>query len=242
MQDRLLVSPILNIAELDHYDNMLVSWFEDLPEFLRSTKIPAPGLQDARAVLKWRYENIRLLLHRPLVLDTLLRQTPFHNLSSDEQTVVKKCRELAAEAILSIQCEWRSNKISCWNAIWFLFQACLVPIMALAIEPPETENYQSWISQAQMAIATCTSMSDLTLAGHKTRAFLERLLLAALKLPNGTPQSQLHGDFQAPLQSAMELLSDEWDLVTRQEFVPGFNSPDFPYLDGPPVYQQYHVP
>ena len=158
---------------------MLVSWFEALPHFLRLPDPNAPGLQDARLVLRWRYQSIRILLHRPLILDTVLRKIQFHHLSAPEQGIISKCREIAAESIHSIQSEWLPNKICCWNAIWFLFQACLIPLMALAIEPTGSDDYQSWYSQVRIGIAVCGNMSELSPAGQRTGAFLERLLLAS---------------------------------------------------------------
>lgn len=70
-----------------------------------------PELHDVRNILKWRYLNIRMILHRAVVLDTTERQRPFQNLGSEEQDVVRQCRNISAEPIFAIQVDWRPNKM-----------------------------------------------------------------------------------------------------------------------------------
>lgn len=118
---------------------------------------------------------MRILIHRAVVLDTTARQVPLSNLGLDEQRMVKKCRELAAESILNIKSQWRPNKISGWNAVWFLFQACLVPLMALAIEPADSEGYQEWQGLVRTGIILCEKMERWSLVGRKTKSVLENL-------------------------------------------------------------------
>jgi hypothetical protein len=64
---------------------------------------------------------MRIILHRAVVLNTTERRIPFSSLDAEEQEIVRRCREIAAELIFSMQAEWRPNKMSGWNAVWFLF-------------------------------------------------------------------------------------------------------------------------
>jgi hypothetical protein len=178
-----MVDPILGSEELQHFDEMLISWFQNLPIFLRFDDSSAPGLQDARLVLKWRYQNILFLLHRPILLDTVIRKVPLESLPTTDQ-IVSKCRDIAADSIFGIQAEWRPTKICCWNAVWFLFQACLIPLMALAVEPADHCEYQSWYNEVQIAISVCENMSQLSPVGRKTKGFLERLFLTVVNAPS----------------------------------------------------------
>lgn len=157
----------------------------------KSTNIPAfrfddssATVEDARLVLKWRYQNIRFLLHRPILLDTVMRKVSLESLPTTDQIIVSKCRDIAADSIFGIQAEWRPTKICCWNAVWFLFQACLIPLMSLAVEPTDHCEYQSWYNQVQIAIAVCENMSQLSPVGRKTKEFLERLFLAVVNVPS----------------------------------------------------------
>ncbi|KAL3483183.1 fungal-specific transcription factor domain-containing protein [Aspergillus germanicus] len=117
IQDRLMASPILTGTELVSYDNMLTSWFNAVPIFLRFSEVSTPRLHDARVVLKWRFQNTRILLYRPYILDAVVRNARLCDISVEEQAAVKHCRDLAADAISTIQCEWQPNTISCWHGV-----------------------------------------------------------------------------------------------------------------------------
>lgn len=176
IQARLQTSPILDWKEIGAYDKMLVDWYQQLPPFMRSPNPCPSSLQVVRAVFNWRYQNIRILLHRAVVLDATIRQIPFASLEAEEQKVVAQCRKLAAESIQSIKNEWRPTKMSGWNAVWFLFQACLIPLMALATESPEDPSFATWRAEVQTGISLCESMAMWSLVGKKTKGVLERLL------------------------------------------------------------------
>lgn len=240
IQDRFLITSVLSDEELYVYDNMLTSWFAGLPLFLRLSDPSAPGLHDARLVLKWRYQNIRLLLHRPLLLDTVIRKVQFEFLSPSEQSIVSKCRHIAAESIFSIQAEWRATKMCCWNAVWFLFQACLIPLMALAIEPTGSSDYQTWCNQVQISIAVCDDMAQLSPTGHKTKAFLEQLFLAIVKISPQNQQYQPNTDVQVPLDTVMELLTGDWDHLNGYDAFSQYNTPDISSLEDQFFLQPYN--
>ena len=179
IQSRLQISPILDPREIASFDKMLVEWFERLPLFMRFPHPCSLRLRVVRSVFNWRYQNIRILLHRAVALDATIRQISFSKLGDEEQNVVAQCRQLAAESILCIKSEWQPTKMSGWNGVWFLFQACLIPLMALATEPPdENGKYLEWTQQVEIGIALCRDMSPWSLVGEKTRVVLEQLLKA----------------------------------------------------------------
>ncbi|KAJ5678794.1 hypothetical protein N7462_007038 [Penicillium macrosclerotiorum] len=238
IQDRLLVSSILSHDELQFYDKMLVSWFETLPSFLKSSGASALDLQDARLVLKWRYQNIRFLLHRPLLLDTVIRKTPFFCLSSNEKAIVSRCREIAAESISSIQTEWRPNKICCWNAIWFIFQACLIPLMALAVESTEHTQYRSWCHQVEVAITVCDEMSRFSPVGQRTKIFLQKLYFAVAE--DAMQTSMSFGATEAPpsLDTIMGIFAGDWES-SNGGFFPQLNPSCISDMDDQFLLAQY---
>jgi hypothetical protein len=238
IQDRLLINSLLDDSEIQFYDDMLLSWFETLPPFLRLPDPNVPDFQDARVVLKWRYQNIRFLLHRPLVLDTVIQKTPLHCLPTNEQAIVSRCRNIAAESILSIQAEWRPNKICCWNAMWFMFQACLVPLMALALEPTDHPEYPNWCDQVQIGIATCEEMSKFSPVGQRTKACLEQIFMAAIK---GSPPTfrYEHISTQPPLDTIMGIFANDWDHLNGDEILSQFTTPASSYIDDQFLHAQY---
>ena len=209
------MSSFLAFKEISILDQTLVGWYEALPPFMKSP-YPCPSeLHDVRNILKWRYLNMRMILHRAVVLDTTERQVPFRNLGSEEQDVVRQCRNIAAESIFAIQVDWRPNKMCGWNAVWFLFQACLVPLMALAVESEEHEDYLKWQEQVVVVIELCEMMDSWSLVGRKTKEVIQKLFEASKRPHNMMVTSdQLAGFIQDPQEcffgdSWQEVLSDE---------------------------------
>jgi hypothetical protein len=91
------------------------------PEFLRTP----------RAIMHWRYQNLRMLMHRPMLLATTLRKTPYTSLSAEEKVAVARCRLIAGQAIADIDASCPHELIAGWNAVWLMFQAAMVPLVSL---------------------------------------------------------------------------------------------------------------
>ncbi|KAJ5713856.1 uncharacterized protein N7483_011037 [Penicillium malachiteum] len=212
IQEKIFISSLLELQEIQFYDNLLLSWFDNLPRFLQIPEPTLPDIQDARLILKWRYQNIRLLLYRPILLNTLERQVPLDQMTIDEQIAVSKCREIAAETILSIQTEWRPTKVCCWHASGLLFQACLVPLMALAIESRENSNYANWYTKVQIGIAISDAMSQLDPVNRRTKESLDRLFRAVI----GTSCSEPFLDSTQRSLSFESILSRDWHHMDEQ--------------------------
>ena len=174
--------------ELQTYDNLLGSWFRSLPSFLRCPGSGARDVHGTHLILKWRYLNLRHLLFRPILLDAVIRKSRSENLASNEQAAVAKCRDIAAESVFSIQAGWLPNVVCCWNAVWFLSQACFVPLMALAVESPDNHDYQNWCNQVQIGIKVCGDMSQVSPFGERTRLFLEKLFFTTITCSQNIPQ------------------------------------------------------
>lgn len=235
----MLVNSVMADGELQIYDQMLLSWFESLPPFFQSVNICPPELQDARVVLKWRYHNIRFLLHRPILLDTVIRNLQMEDLALNEQISVSRCRDLAMETIFSIQTEWRPNKICCWNAVWFLFQACLIPLMAIAVESKDHPDYQNWCNQVQIGIDACEEMSQFSPVGLKTKVFLAQLFMAILNPPQ-IFNFPVDAGLQPPMDTVMSLFASDWDQLNGYDAFGELNPGRNPYLDDQVHMQSYH--
>ncbi|KAJ9133856.1 Fungal specific transcription factor domain-containing protein [Pleurostoma richardsiae] len=222
IQSRLHMSPILERKEIAAYDKMLVDWYRQLPAYMQPPNPCPASLQVVRAVFTWRYQNIRILLHRAVVLDATIRQILFAGLEAEEQKVVAQCRQLAAESILSIKSEWRPTKMSGWNGVWFLFQACLVPLMALATEAPEDPDSPNWRAQVQTGIALCNDMAPWSLVGGKTKAVLEQLLRGTERVCQGDASADpCTADLDAlPYQLNQSFFGGDWSDVMGGEDYP----------------------
>jgi hypothetical protein len=229
IQLRLQTSPILDPAEIASFDKTLVDWFRQLPSFMHSPSPCPTHLQIIRDVFNWRYQSIRILLHRAVVLDATIRQLPWAHLGEGDQQVVAKCRELAADSIACIRRDWQPTKMSGWNAVWFLFQACLIPLMALATEPAgDYDDYLKWRELVEVSIGLCREMSRWSLVGEKTSTVLNQLLKATEKPGIG----EWVASRENPLDELLDGLSPsffdaEWNDVIGWHFPSGFDQSHF---------------
>jgi hypothetical protein len=132
-----------------------------------------------RFVMKWRWQNMRILLHRPVLLSTALRRTPFSILSPDEQVTVGNCRILAAQTIVDISAECLPDLISGWNAVWFVFQAAMVPLVSLFSDSSMSEEAKSWEASVEAAIVFLGRMERWSIQAKKSLSAVQSLYGAA---------------------------------------------------------------
>jgi hypothetical protein len=119
IQDKLSSSPTIPFDEVVQLDADLVRWWDDLPSILTTDDedtIPK-FLKIARLVMKWRYQNLRIILHRPYLLSASLRKTQFQNLTAEEKVAIGKCRLIAAKTIEEIASECKEDVICGWNGV-----------------------------------------------------------------------------------------------------------------------------
>jgi hypothetical protein len=123
VQDKLSSSPQIAFDEVVQLDAELVRWWDDLPTIL--TKDPEDSVPSfltvPRLVMKWRYQNLRIVLHRPYLLSAALRKAPFTSLTAEEKVTIGKCRLIAAKTIEEIAAECKEDVICGWNGVVRLF-------------------------------------------------------------------------------------------------------------------------
>lgn len=135
IQDVLSATPLLPFTELNRLDKELLQWHTDLPPVLkRDTSFASDNrrhkssnqartremLETPSIIMLWRYQNLRLLLHRPYVLATALRDGHETPLSAEEKVGVGRCQAVAARTITDISNMCREDLLSGWNGVWFM--------------------------------------------------------------------------------------------------------------------------
>jgi hypothetical protein len=135
IQDALSATPLLPFSELNRLDKELLQWHTDLPPILKrdmssvlenrrhkSSKQERNReiLETPSTIMLWRYQNLRLLLHRPYVLATALRDGNETQLSAEEKVGVGRCQAIAARTIADISNLCREDLLSGWNGVWFM--------------------------------------------------------------------------------------------------------------------------
>lgn len=88
-------------------------------------------LKTPRAIMHWRYQNLRMLMHRPYLLAATLRRTTKATLSHEERIAMSRCRDMAGQSIYDINANCAENLIAGWTGVWLMFQAVMVPLVSL---------------------------------------------------------------------------------------------------------------
>jgi len=172
------LSPLPRAEERSGLDAQLVEWSDKLPWVLRSTDPCPEALYTARCVLKWRYQNMRIVLHRPVLLNLANRGWKYHP-SADELKAVELCRAIAKQTIEDISREWTQNQMSGWNAVWFMYQASMIPLVSMFWESWNTAKVRDWQHQIEIVLESFADMADWSLSARRSREVVSRMYEAS---------------------------------------------------------------
>ncbi|KAL7790752.1 fungal-specific transcription factor domain-containing protein [Trichoderma ceciliae] len=179
IQDMLAVSPLLKTEDRSHLDGLLVDWFNNLPWLLRSTEPCVEPLHLSRCIMVWRYWNLRMLLYRPVLL-TLASRADLPTTEQD-MAAVEICQGAARETVDSISRAWMRQQMSGWNAVWFLYQAAMIPLVSLLWQPDNPSVVQ-WRAQIESTLDLLEAMQDWSLTARRSRDVVSRLLEAGSQI------------------------------------------------------------
>ncbi|KAL7947769.1 fungal-specific transcription factor domain-containing protein [Trichoderma barbatum] len=189
IQDMLAVTPLLNTEDRNHLDSLLVDWFNNLPWLLRSTEPCVEPLHLSRCVMTWRYWNLRMLLYRPVLLTLASKaQLP---MTEHDIAAVEICQGAARETVDSISKGWMRQQMSGWNAVWFLYQAAMIPLVSLLWQP-DNPSVTQWRAQIETTLELFTAMKDWSLTARRSRDVVSRLLEASTQISNARQGSGPH--------------------------------------------------
>jgi hypothetical protein len=189
IQDTLAISPLLSTEDRGELDNRLVSWYNAQPWLLRTSDPCAEPLYIARCVMKWRYVNLRMLLHRPVLLN-LASNGLSARIPDGELAAVETCRQLAQHIIEDIAREWSRNQMSGWNGVWFLYQAAMVPLVSIMWEW-SSPSVPQWRGQIETILELLDVMEDWSLAARRSREVVLRMYEASHRSGNAINGPQL---------------------------------------------------
>ncbi|KAG7043761.1 fungal specific transcription factor domain-containing protein [Colletotrichum scovillei] len=190
IQDLLAISPLLRAEDRCNLDGQLVNWYSSLPWLLRTTDPCAEPLYIARCIMKWRYQNLRMLLHRPVLL-SLASNGSLSHVAEQDVTAIETCRSLAKQTIEDIAREWTRNQMSGWNAVWFLYQAAMIPLVSTFWEW-NSPRVADWHQQIETILDLLEAMEDWSLAAKRSREVVWRMYEAS-RQPSMRSESPLQG-------------------------------------------------
>lgn len=215
IQDTMALSPLPPAAERTALDNALVEWSNNLPWVLRCTEPCPEAIYTARCVLKWRYQNLRIVLHRPVLLN-LASRGPRYKATEDELHSVELCRLIAKQTIGDIGREWTQNQMSGWNAVWFLYQAAMIPLVSMFWEWKDATNMRDWQLQIESVLGSLNDMSDWSLSARRSR----EVVLKMFEASKG-PRTREHS--RRPSMSGLSLQHEQEAGPSGQLFGDGVN-------------------
>ncbi|KAM0458026.1 hypothetical protein ACHAO4_002747 [Trichoderma viride] len=189
VQDMLAMNPLLRAEDRSHLDSLLVDWYNNLPWLLRSTEPCVEPLHLSRSIMIWRYWNLRMLLYRPVLL-TLACKTE-SPIEEQDVVAVQTCQNAARETIDSISMGWTRQQMSGWNAVWFLYQAAMIPLVSILWQP-ESPSVIQWRAQVESILDLFEAMQDWSLTARRSRDVVSRLLEAGSQISNARQGAGLY--------------------------------------------------
>lgn len=206
IQDMLAISPLLRTEDRCNLDDQLVNWYSNLPWLLRTTDPCAEPLYIARCIMKWRYQNLRMLLHRPVLLN--LASSGASHAAEHDIAAIEACRDLAKQTIEDISREWTRNQMSGWNAVWFLYQAAMIPLVSIFWQW-DSPRVPDWQKQIETILELLESMEDWSLAARRSREVVWRMYEASRQLE---PGMRTHSPLQRLVTDHAMLMGDGSEL------------------------------
>ncbi|KAJ9658433.1 hypothetical protein H2198_003717 [Neophaeococcomyces mojaviensis] len=205
-----LISSIPSAQEMLRLDEAdLQSWLAEVPSFFHPGVPQQPKYRLCHAILQWRWRNFRLLMFRPYLMRRFMKHRADANQSdaSDapgehDETAIRLCLETAQESIHMISNFWNSsqqNVLTCWYALYFLFQAVLIPVICLRNDT-YSDLAPGWRDEILVALEAITDMNRLNPAASRCHSAITKLCGPYLALDitewhsptNESPQTQMN--------------------------------------------------
>ena len=132
---------------------------------------------------------------------------------------VQRCNVASSKTISQISSFWSShqqrNMIAGWYALYFLFQAVMIPVICLR-NNPQAEAASSWRDQIQMSILTLRDMAPLSEAANKCLDIIDTLC-GSLLLGDEDLQCQ-EPTYESPQTQLDNLASWIWASMSTEHF------------------------
>jgi transcriptional regulatory protein GAL4 len=227
MYNKLITRPSPSAREVLEMDKQIAEFQENLPSYFKE-EIPIDFHYDNFLVLTrfrliWRYKNLRIMMFRPFILQRVLSEgdTPLRLLNGpNEKQCRRECLRNAHETILSVSdfvSNYSLSNLGVWYAVFFLFQACLIPLVCACSEP-DSEHAGDWKMDIEATKAVLTGLSSENRLAARFLNVINRLIRQYMEYDEIT---------QAPVTPKSELMSDIYSLffdgfmdVQRENTVP----------------------
>lgn len=192
----------LSNQEVLAVDAELQTWYNSLPQETRQVDNAPQRFRFARELMKTRYYNARVILARSLILYMAHDfKRKIRDLVPEQRQMLDHCCSISSEAIDSTARYWTPNRIHVWNLAWYLFQACTVPLLSIAIErnmqqrqqeqvpSPASDRVISWQTSLAKALETFAEMRPWMRASDRSPDIVSALYEALTVVGGGDDQT-----------------------------------------------------
>jgi transcriptional regulatory protein GAL4 len=181
----------------------------------------------SRSIMEWRYRNLRIIMFRPFVirkaLQARMRQWTAPHVESATDIAINRCLAEAKASIISINSFWSTGSRTCmasWYALYFLFQASMIPSVCLRNDPTSTMA-QDWREQLDMALNIMRSMFSINPSSRECHEVVLRLcsdyMLKSSAVPAASPLFGMKPVEESPNTQIEGLYSMMWPGANTSE-------------------------
>lgn len=217
--------PFPSAQELLQLDDERVSTWRSIWE-LEASQVDLRFLL-SRNIMEWRYRNLRIIMFRPFVIRKVLQarvdQSGDYGLDPALESAVARCRDEARRSIFSIDAYWTSGRRNCmasWYALYFLFQASMIPSVCLRNEPASVLANE-WREQLSTSLRIMQSMFSINPASRECYEVVQRLCSDYLhgnsNLPTSSPTFGLEPCEESPNTQIESLYAMMWPGANTNE-------------------------
>lgn len=185
---RIISKPLPSARELLQLEAQCIgSWAEKTPSYFSETAAIPPSSVFSHSVMQWRWRNFRMIMYRPFVIRRALlaRSGRRDNSSPESLQAYERCLEDAKQSILSISAFWAANehnRLFAWYALYFLFQAALIPCICLQNES-SSSNAPDWRDQIVTSLKVIAALVPVNPSARRCYQVLVSLCGAHLDTP-----------------------------------------------------------
>lgn len=203
--------------EVQRFDRELLTWLSNCPPYLLNSSLAPEQYKDPLICIKWQCYGARIILHRTFLLRAALSRKRLNQLGAQARMAVENCRTLAKETIDIICNDWRANKLSCWSAVWYLFQAALVPLITLFSEDRHSSPIlQDSRAQIEKTLLNLNQMSQWGHTASQSASVIRHIFDTSKILPDD------HNVAPSPVDLWEELFwkhNSDKDLLFQNDFM-----------------------
>jgi len=129
--------------------------------------------------MKWQYQNLRIVLYRPVLLNLANRGAHGAQPTNEDLAAVNTCRAIAKQTIEDIAREWTPNQMLGWHGVWFMYQASMIPLVSMFWESWNSQLVRECQQQIEIVIEAMDGLSDWSLAARRSREVVSKMYEAS---------------------------------------------------------------